>query len=86
MRVDQNRHFGLTQHVDEAGRNYVALRVNDSLGRHVPENTYLRDSAVNDADVAGVPRRARAVDNVAVANDQIKRLRRMQRGYQYCKG
>jgi len=74
MRIDQNREFRLAQHIDKARSNDETLRVNHAAALRIGERADLRDAPVGDADVAGIPWRASAVDNVAVANDEIKLL------------
>ena len=71
MRVDQDRHLGLAEHVDEARRHDHAVRVDGALGLRRAQKADGGDASVANADVAGVPGRAGAVDDVAVADDEI---------------
>ena len=57
--------------VDESRRDDQALGVDGVLGR-APDASQLDDAAVRDADVAAITRRARAVDDRPVANQEIE--------------
>jgi hypothetical protein len=71
-RVDQNGQFRLAEHVDEAGRDDLAGGVNGALAGCGGEVADGGDFSVADADVAGVPGRAGAVDDVAVRDDDVE--------------
>src|SRR5207253_6886864 len=82
-RIDQNRPFRLAQHVDEAGSDDHTVRVESALagsGGKIPNR---RNPSIANADIARIPGRPCAVDDVAVSDDQIERLRRL-RGTQCC--
>ncbi len=71
-RVDEDGHLGLSEHVDEARGNDPATSVDGALawvGRQIADGGNL---AVTNADIAGVPRRASAVDDVAVGDDDVE--------------
>ena len=72
-RVDEDRQLGLAQHVDEAGSDDFAGGVDGALARGSSEIADGGDFAVADADVAGVPGRAGAVDDMAVGDDEVER-------------
>src|SRR5262249_53044229 len=71
MRVHQDGHLRLSEHVDESGSDYHAVRVNGALGRRGAEKPDGGNTPVANADVAGIPGRAGAVDDVAVADDDV---------------
>ena len=73
MRVDQDRQLGLAEHVDEARRDHHAVRVDGALGLRRAEKADGGDAAVANADIARVPGRAGAVNDVAVADDEVVR-------------
>ena len=72
-RVDEDGELGLAEHVDESGRDDFAGGVDGALGGRTGEVADGGDAAIADADVAGVPGRAGAVDDVAVRDDDVKR-------------
>ena len=72
MRIDQDGEFRLAQHVDKARSDDETLRVNHAAALRIGKLADLRDTPVDYADVSGIPRRAGAVDDVAVANDEIE--------------
>ena len=75
MRVDQDRQLRLAEHVNEARRDHHAVRVNRPLGLRRAEKADGGDVPVADADIARVPGRAGAVNDVAVADDDVARGR-----------
>ncbi len=74
VRIHQDGKLRLAQHVDETGRHHEALGVDDAASLRSGECADLRDAAIDDADIAGIPRRAGAVNDMAIANDDIERL------------
>jgi hypothetical protein len=74
MRVGEDGQLGLTEHIDEAGRNDETVRVDSAASGDVGQVPDGCDPAMLDCDVGGVPRRAGSVDNVAVANENIDLL------------
>ena len=73
-RIHQDRQFRLAQHVDEAGGDDHAVGINGARALRVAQISDGGDLAAANADVAGVPRRAGAVDDVAVGDDEIEGL------------
>ena len=62
----------MAEHVDEAGSDDFAGGIDGALagrGRQIADGG---DLSVADADVAGIPRGAGAVDDVAVDDDQVE--------------
>src|SRR5579875_2133009 len=57
--------------VDEAGRQRHALRVQLAIGGQAAQFADRRDAIAADADIAGKARRAGAVDNGGVADDEV---------------
>ena len=70
--VDEDREFGLAKHVDEAGRDDFASGVDGACAGRGGEVANGGDFSVADAEVTGVPRRAGAVDDVAVGDDEVE--------------
>src|SRR5580700_11160570 len=70
-RFDEDGQFGLAEHVDEAGRDDFAGSVDGALSGRGSQVADGGDSSVADADVAGIPGRTGAVDDVAVGDDEI---------------
>jgi hypothetical protein len=64
-RVDQNGEFGLTQHVDEARRDDFAGGIDAPSRLSGAQVADGRNTPVSNADVSRVPRRTRAIDDVA---------------------
>lgn len=73
MRVDQDRQLGLAEHVNEARRDNHAVRVNGARGLRRAQKADGGNASVANADVARVPGRARAVNDVSIADDQVVR-------------
>ena len=74
--VDKDGVLRLSEHVDETGSNNHAARIDGagaSCGAEIANGGNL--SAAN-SDIAHIPRRARAIDDAAVGDDHIERLRR----------
>ncbi len=74
MRIDQHGQLGLAEHVDEPGRDHQATSVDYSAGVDIGGRAYPGYPPVEDSNIAGIPGGAGAVDNVAVADEQIKLL------------
>src|SRR5580765_3538682 len=70
-RIDEDRQLGLAEHVDEPGRDDLSVRVDGAITCLRGEAADRGDAPVTDADVAGVPRRSRTVDDAAVADDDV---------------
>ena len=71
-RVHQDGHLRLSQHVDKAGSDNLALGINGTSTRirgQIADGCYR--SAAN-ADVAGIPGRSGSIDNVAIRDDEVK--------------
>ncbi len=71
-RIHQDGQFRLAQHVDKAGSDDHAVDINRARALRVAQISDGGDFAVANADVARVPRRAGAVDDVAVGDDEIE--------------
>ena len=74
--VDKDGVLRLSEHVDETGSNNHAACIDGastSSGAEISNGGNL--SAAN-SDIAHIPRRARAIDDAAVGDDDIERLRR----------
>ena len=70
--VRQDAELRLPQHVDEPRRHHVPPRVHHPLGLRALQPPDGRDPAVPDAEVRRIPGRAGAVDDPAVADDEIE--------------
>ena len=73
-RIDQDGQLRLAQHVDEAGSDDHAVGVDGARALRVAQIADGGDLAVANADVARVPGRAGAVDDVAVGDDDVEGL------------
>src|ERR1035437_2452219 len=71
-RIDEYGRFRLAEHVDEAGSDNFAAGVNGTLARGSRKIDDGGDAAVADSDVARVPRRAGAIHNVPVGDDEVE--------------
>ena len=71
-RFDEDGEFGLAEHVDEAGCDDLAGGVDGALAGRGGQVADGGDFAIADADIAGVPGGAGAVDDVAVGDDEIE--------------
>src|SRR5204862_725251 len=71
-RIDKDCHLRLAEHVNEARCNDFARRIYSALACHGGEIRDGCDFAVANANVAGVPRRSSAVDDVAVRDNNVK--------------
>ena len=71
MRIHQNRELRLAQHVDEARSDYHAACVESAAGSGGIQFTDGGDASPADRDIAGVPWRAGAVDDAAIADHQV---------------
>ena len=72
MRIYQDRQLVLSQHVDEAGGDNHSLRVDRAFGVRFIQVSDRSDASVTDADVSGIPRRAGAINNATIADDDVK--------------
>src|SRR5215469_6128618 len=72
MRIHQNRHLGLPQHVNKSRGDHHAVRVDGLLGWRRGEFTDRGDAPIANAYVSRVPRGTRAIDDVAVGDQDIK--------------
>jgi hypothetical protein len=72
-RLDKNRQLGLSQHVDEAGCNNQTVRIDGALGWSAGQISDCDDLAITNSDIARVPRRAGAIDDVSVDDYEVKR-------------
>ena len=73
LRIDQHGQLRLAQHVDEAGRDDLAGGVDGlSRGRAAASRPIAAIRPSRIADVAGVPGRPGAVDDVAVEDDDVE--------------
>ena len=79
MRIHQDGQFGLTQHVNESRSHDHLLGIDGPPTHGITESSDSGDAAVADAHVRAVPRRARAIDDVAVSDDHIIVLRTRRR-------
>ena len=70
-RVRQHRPVVMGVHIDEAGGNRLALRVNLAAAAHAAQRAECHDAVVADGDVADEGRPAGAVDQAGVADDDI---------------
>ena len=71
-RIDENGEFGLAEHVDEAGSDDFAGGVDGAFARGGGEIADGGDFSVADAEVAGIPGRSRAIDDMAVGDDEVE--------------
>src|SRR3954467_4392189 len=71
MRIHQDRNLRLSQHVNEARRHDHAMRVDGTLARRGTYETNGRNAPIANADIAEIPGRACAVNDIAVADDEI---------------
>ena len=72
--IDEHGQLGLAKHVNESRRDDLAGGVDGLPARRSGQVADGGDAARADADVARVPGRAAAVDDVAVGDDQVKKL------------
>ena len=56
MRIDQNRHFRLAEHIDKPGRNGQAVRIDYLPGLDNSQGADADDATRPDSDVTGIPR------------------------------
>src|SRR5438034_5117504 len=73
--INQNRSFRLSQHVDESRGHDHFASIDGALSCGLAQITDRCDFAVADSDISRIPRRASAVDDVTVCNDEVKRRR-----------
>ena len=74
--IDQDRHLGLAQHVDETRGNHLALSVDGPRSRRGAQIADGGNFPVANSDVTRIPRRSGAIDDVAVGDDQVELWRR----------
>lgn len=70
--VDQQREIGMGVDVDETRRDREALGIDPRLRDRAVQCADLRHHAIANADIAGVRRPTRAVDDVAVRDDRVE--------------
>src|SRR4029077_18490277 len=70
--LDQDAQLRLPQHVDEPGSDYIVVSVDRSRAGGTFEVADGRNSAVANADLARIPRRARSIDDVSVDDHQVE--------------
>ncbi len=75
VRVHQDRKFRLAEHIDEARRDYQPVCIDHAFGGCVGELPDGGDPAGLNRDVTRIPGRPRAVDDVAIADDEVVVLR-----------
>ncbi len=71
MGIDENGEFGLAEHVDEAGGDDEAFGVDDAPGLSGFEVSDFGDAAILNGEIGGVPGGTGAVNDVAVADDDV---------------
>ena len=74
-RIDQNGQLRLPKHIDESRRNHFASSIDGSGASRCVEIADSHNLAVPDSNISGVPGRAGAIDDVAVGDDNVERLR-----------
>gem|GEM_PF-4711728 len=75
-RIDQQKLFGLAQHVDKARRDDLPARIDHAFGPGVSQTSvarYTRNSIAIDGDIRAKGRPAAAIDNSAVTNNDVVR-------------
>ncbi len=72
--VGKQRRARLALHVDEAGRDDQARRVDHAAAGFRGEIADARDAIADDADIGALRRLAAAVDDLPAAHDQIEAL------------
>ena len=77
-RVHEQLEVGVRVHVDEAGADEEAARVDHALGG-VVDATDLGDPAARDADVGAVPGIAGAVDHTAASDQDVEHAENLLR-------
>ena len=77
-RVDQHVELGLTEQVDEAGRNDEAGRVDGARGARAAQGADRGDLAAANAHVGREPGRSRAVDDATPFDQEVERGRAPQ--------
>src|SRR5882724_498449 len=70
--IDKDGALRLTEHVDEAGGNNFSARIDGASAGRGAEIADGVDLAAKNADIAGIPGRAGAVDDVAVDDDDVE--------------
>ena len=73
-RLDQDAELRLPEHVDEAGSDYFAVRIDRFRARGLFEVADRRNSSVSDAEIARIPRGARSIDDPSVHDHEIEAL------------
>jgi hypothetical protein len=69
----------LAQHVDESGRNHLAVRIDGLFAGCVMQIADGGDAAGANAEVGRVPRLTAAVDNAAIHDNHVERVLRVSR-------
>ncbi len=72
MRIDEDGHLGLAEHVNKAGRDHLPVGVDGAGARRAIKIPDSSDAALANADLPGVPGRTGAVDDVPVGDDDVK--------------
>ena len=75
-RIDKDCVFRLPEHVDEAGSDDLAARVDSAGARRVMKIPDGGNLSVANSKIARIPGRACAIDDVAVSDDDVVRLLR----------
>src|SRR5207244_3753971 len=73
--INENRNLRLTQHVDKSRSHDHSASVDGALPCGLTQISNRRDFAIADSDISRIPRRASAVDDVSVRNDEVERRR-----------
>ena len=76
MRIDQDRELGLAEHVNKTRRDNHAVCVNGAFCLRRAQKADGGDTSVANADIARVPGRASAVNDVPIADDEVVGLSR----------
>jgi len=72
MRVDENRQFRLTEHIDETRSSHKAAGI-DITGRAIVRKfADLGDASIDDSDVTRIPGRAGPVHDVCVTDYDVE--------------
>ena len=69
--VEEKRHFRLAEHINKARSDNAALRIDFALGMGFTQIADSRNAITADSNIRGEPGITRAVDDVAVANEEI---------------
>ena len=69
--VEQERDFGLAEHVNEARCDDAAVGIDFAVRMSVMQISNGGETIAADANIGGVPRISRAIEDVTVTNDEI---------------